>query len=121
MNRILVADDEEAIRLSLRRMLEGAGYKVVEAFDGAEGIRLYREAPVDLIVTDVLMPGKDGLELIKELKREFPDIKIIAISGYEHYLEMATLIGALHGMQKPVNTQEMLDTVQDLLEGSEGT
>ena len=121
MNRILVADDEAAVRQILRRILEDAGYEVVEAFDGEEGVQLYRDAPADLVVTDVLMPGKDGLELIRDLKREFPDVKIIAVSGYEHYLEMATLIGALHGIQKPIDVKEMLHTVEDLLKGSGGT
>ena len=121
MARILVIEDEETVRAVLRRMLEGAGYEVVETLDGEDGLRLYREAPADLVVTDVLMPGKDGLELIKELKREFPDVKIIAMSGYEHYLEMATLIGALHSIQKPVKVKEMLDAIEDLLNGSGGT
>jgi CheY-like chemotaxis protein len=81
MLRILIIDDEDQFRSMLRRVLERASYEVVEAQDGNEGIQRCREAPMDLIITDILMPGKEGLETIMDLRREFSQVKIIAISG----------------------------------------
>ena len=76
MALILIIDDDDQIRDVIRRMLEPAGHEVVEAVDGADGIRIYRERPADLIITDLIMPKKEGVELIMELKMEFPDVKI---------------------------------------------
>ena len=81
MERILIIDDEQQIRSMLRLMLEREGYEVVEAPDGIEGIRVYRRKPADLIITDLIMPNKDGIGMIIELRKEFPDVKIIAMSG----------------------------------------
>ena len=81
MARILIIDDEEKFRKMLRQMLERAGHEVVEAPDGKEGVKLYREKLTDLIITDIFMPEKEGIQTIKELKRDFPEAKIIAISG----------------------------------------
>ena len=75
MARILIIDDESQIRSMLRLMLERVGYKVVEAPDGIEGIRKYREKPTDLIITDLIMPNKDGIGVIIDLKKEFPEVK----------------------------------------------
>jgi YesN/AraC family two-component response regulator len=93
MARILIIDDESQIRSMLRLMLERVGYEVVEAPDGIEGIRKYREKPADLIITDLIMPNKDGIGMIIDLKKEFPEVKIIAMSGGgvnrpEGYLEI---------------------------------
>ena len=79
MIRVLVIDDEPQIRSMLRLMLERDGYEVGEAPDGVEGIRIYRQNPVDLIISDLIMPNKDGIGMMIELKKEFPDIKIIAV------------------------------------------
>ena len=73
--RILVIDDDEPVRVSLRRALGMAGYEVVEATNGDEGVRLHREEPFDLVITDILMPEKDGLEVIRELRRDFHAVK----------------------------------------------
>jgi len=81
MARILIIDDESQIRSMLRLMLERVGYEVDEAPDGLEGIRQYREDPADLIITDLIMPNKDGIGMIIDLKKEFPKVKIIAMSG----------------------------------------
>jgi len=81
MERILIIDDESQIRSMLRLMLERAGYEVVEASDGIDGIRIYRQNPTDLIITDLIMPNKDGIGMIIDLKKEFPEVKIIAMSG----------------------------------------
>jgi len=81
MARILVIDDDIQILEMLGQTLEREGYEVVDALDGKEGMRLYREAPTDLVITDIVMPEKEGVETIMELKRDFPDVKIIAMSG----------------------------------------
>jgi CheY-like chemotaxis protein len=104
----------------LRQMLERAGYEVVEAPDGRAGVRLYRQEKADLIITDLIMPEKEGIETITELRRDFPDVKIIAISGGgriapEVYLRMARSLGALRTFTKPIERKEIIETVQELL------
>ena len=98
-----------------------AGYDVVDAPTGKEGMRLYREAPADLIITDIMMPGEDGLEVIRELQGEFPDIKIIAISGGDmkgrlDYLSFAEEFGALRAFSKPFDPKALLAAVKELVD-----
>ena len=81
MARILIIDNDVQILNMLRQTLEREGYDVLKASNGKQGIRLHREEPVDLIITDIIMPEKEGIETILELKRDYPDVKIIAISG----------------------------------------
>src|SRR5437762_7182307 len=81
MARILVIDDDAQVRGAVRRVLERAGHTVVDVADGEAGIRAHRERPTDLIITDIFMPEQDGIETIQQLRREFPRVKIIAISG----------------------------------------
>jgi len=121
MERILIIDDEPQIRSMIRLVLERAGYSVVEAADGVEGIRRFRENPVNLIITDLIMPNKDGIGMIIDLKKEFPDVKIIAMSGGglnrpEGYLRGAQKLGAACTLSKPINRQELLRAVKDTLE-----
>ena len=124
MERVLVIDDEPQIRSMLRLMLERAGYEVEEAPDGMEGIRIYRENPVDLIISDLIMPNKDGIGMMIELKKEFPDIKIIAMSGGglnkpEGYLEGAKKLGANWTLKKPIDREELLQAVKHTLRDSQ--
>jgi CheY-like chemotaxis protein len=119
--RILVIDDEEPARRMLREALELAGHEVVEARDGQEGLQRYRAAPTDLVITDILMPGKEGLETIMEFRRRVPGIKIIAFSGGGQmgnlsFLEVAKRLGAQRTFQKPFNLRAVLDTVREVLE-----
>jgi CheY-like chemotaxis protein len=105
----------------LREILEHAGYEVEEASNGEEGIRRYREKQADLIITDIIMPKKEGIETITDLRVEFPDVKVIAISGGgrlgpEPYLELAKGFGANRIIMKPFTTTEILEAVQELLE-----
>ena len=120
MARILIIDDESQIRSMLRLMLERVGYEVMEAADGMEGIRQYRDNPADLIITDLIMPNKDGIGMIIELKKEFPEIKIIAMSGGgvnrpEGYLDGAKKLGATRTLTKPIDRDEMLAAVKETL------
>ncbi len=120
MARILVVDDDPDIRDMLRRMLESAGYEVIDAPDGKEALTLTDNSQPDAIITDVLMPEKDGLETILELRRNAPDVKIIAISGgdrvpAENYLRTAQRLGAQHTLCKPFRCRELLDAVGALV------
>lgn len=81
MARILLIDDEEDLRSLLRQMLMQAGHEVFDAANGEDGLKLYRATPADLIITDILMPGKGGLDLLVELHRDYPQARVIAISG----------------------------------------
>jgi DNA-binding response OmpR family regulator len=121
VSRILVIDDDNQTRRMLRQVLERAGYEVIEAHNGREGVRYYRMAPTDLIITDVLMPGAEGIEAIFELRRERTDVKIIAISGGGYmgaltFLEIAEQAGACRTIEKPFALRELLDAVREVLE-----
>jgi DNA-binding response OmpR family regulator len=120
MARILVIDDEPSVRELLYAMLIEEGYEVVQAADGKEGMRLFRESPADLVITDLIMPEKEGIETIMDLRREFPDVKIIAMSGggiiqAEDYLGMARGVGAHRVFEKPFGVSDMLKAVRELL------
>lgn len=120
MALILIIEDDLTIREVLRQILEHAGYEIMEASDGKEGISLYRERQADLIITDIIMPKKEGLETIVDLRAGFPEVKIIAISGSgrlgpETYLELAEGFGANRLLNKPFGHEELLEAVQDLL------
>ena len=124
MARILVIDDEDQPRRMLREALEQAGYEVVEARDGQEGLQRYHAAPTDLIITDILMPGKEGLETIMEFRRAVPGIKIIAFSGGGQmgnltFLEVARRLGARRTFQKPFDLREILEAVREVLESQD--
>lgn len=123
MARILIIDDEPQIRSMLKLMLEREGYEVVEAPDGVEGIKIYRQNPADLIITDLIMPNKDGIGMIIDLKKEFPDVNIIAMSGGglnkpDGYLKGAKKLGAACTLTKPIDREEMLRAVKDILKES---
>lgn len=122
MARILIIDDDVQTLNMLRQMLEREGYEVMDAPDGKEGLKRYRENPTDLIITDLIMPEKEGIETIRELRRDFPDIKIIAMSGGGRvvpgdYLHMARMLGAQHTFAKPIEREELLAAVRELLTG----
>lgn len=124
MARILIIDDESQIRSMLRLMLERVGYEVIEAADGMDGIRQYRDNPADLIITDLIMPNKDGIGMIIELKKEFPEVKIIAMSGGgvnrpEGYLDGAKKLGATRTLTKPIDRDEMINAVKETLKADE--
>ena len=118
---ILVIDDDETIRALLRTILEREGYRVVDAPDGGSGIRRYQESPTDLVITDLIMPGKEGIETIRDLRREFPHVKIIAVSGGgrigpNSYLKMAKGVGALRTLSKPFDRTVLLKAVEEVID-----
>ena len=100
--------------MALRRILERAGYEVAEAPGGREGIARYRQEPADVVITDILMPEKDGLEVIREIKREFPDVKTIAMSANPASLSLAIDLGALCAVFKPLVPRTLVDIVGKL-------
>jgi two-component system, chemotaxis family, chemotaxis protein CheY len=118
MSSILVVDDEEQIRRLICQTLERAGYHVTEARDGKEALLLHRLAPADLVIMDILMPDQDGLETTATLRREFPNVKVIAITGGSdmigilNFLDVAKMLGAHSTLQKPFEMKTLLDTVQ---------
>ena len=120
MARILIVDDEAPIRKLLRQILEREGYEVIDAPDGMVATELYHEAPADLIIMDILMPEKDGLETMVELCNEYPSTKVIAISGGGvtgrlNLLPAAQHLGAIRTFKKPFDRRELLDAVTELL------
>jgi len=125
MSRILVIDDERSIGELLRDYLEKAGYDVQIAVNGDEGMRLFREQPADLIITDIFMPIREGLDTIKELHRDYPGVKIIAMSGgcrvepgnasTMDFLSIAKEFGACATFSKPFHMKDILAAVDKLL------
>ena len=119
MATILIIDDEEIIRVLLRSALEEAGYEVTEAANGREGLELYRHRQMDLVITDIVMPELNGLDMLLELTREFLHAKVIAISGAggeKNVLDVAKLLGARQTFQKPFSLPLLLGAVRYELE-----
>lgn len=120
MKKILVIDDEASIRSLLGKMLEREGYFVMTASDGKEGMKLFNKEAFDLVVTDLIMPEKEGVEIIIELRKRYPEIPVIAMSGGgcispEAYLNMARLLGADAVLEKPVQKKIFLEIVRKSL------
>jgi CheY-like chemotaxis protein len=115
-DRILVVDDEPAVRCSLRYQLEGAGYEVVEAADGRGVVDIVQRDGIALVVTDIVMPNREGLETIKELRRACPGVPVIAISARgPDYLHTAQLFGACRTFAKPFESALFVETVGQVL------
>lgn len=120
MATILLIEDDEPLLALLARTLNSFGHEVVTAFDGSHGLKLVLDPVIQLVVTDVVMPGKNGIEVLIELKRLRPGIKVIAISGggrigAADYLSMAKHLGAAKTLQKPFSTEELEAAVRELL------
>jgi CheY-like chemotaxis protein len=118
MASILIIEDTVAVRVLFRAILEQAGHVVCEASTGSEGIRLFRAAPTDVVITDIYMPDGDGLEVITHLRQAYHAVKILAISGragQECMLSVATRLGADGMLAKPVSLDALLTAVTKLL------
>lgn len=120
MARILIIDDEELSRFTVREILEAAGHEVVGARNGNEGIAFQKVHPFDLIITDIIMPEKEGIETIIELKHDYPDLRIIGISGGGRtrnldFLELAEKYGAQGVLPKPFSEDELLECINACL------
>ena len=120
MQKILIIDDEPHILMMLKKMMEKAGYEIDLAANGKEGMELFQKSPSDLVITDIIMPEKEGLETIREMKRMQPKLKIIAMSGggkisAENYLETASIFGATRIIQKPFTQNDMVSAVRELM------
>jgi CheY-like chemotaxis protein len=120
--RILVVDDNQDICSSMQAALEGAGYEVQTAAEGAQALALQRERPADLLITDIFMPVQEGFETISRFKAEFPQTRIIVMSagnvpGMQHdFLSTAGLLGVGATLRKPFDADELLDAVRNVLQ-----
>jgi two-component system response regulator (stage 0 sporulation protein F) len=115
MATILIIDDEDTVRVLLRAALQAEGYEVTEADNGRKGLELFRRRPADVVITDILMPELNGLDMLLELTREFIHAKVIAISGGaggQYVLDVAKLLGARRTFQKPFHLPQLLDAVR---------
>jgi len=111
--KILIVDDELSVRIMLQDMLDIEGYSVLEAEDGVQALQCCKDSDIDIVITDLVMPKKNGLDLMLALKEHYPLIRIIAISGgggiqgQFEYLPIARLIGAHSIIEKPFTTQQI--------------
>ena len=121
MSCILIIEDDKVVRTLLQEMLQSAGYEVVQAANGKQGLRVYSEHAVDLVITDLLMPIMPGSRFISILKNKFPGQKIIAMSGGgrryrpDSYLGLASDLGAERILTKPFLRTELIDAVEEAL------
>lgn len=119
METILVIDDDALILEVVREILELDDYEVVTALSGAEGIEKYRKSQADLVITDLIMPHKDGISVISELKSEFPGLRIIAMTGTPKVETVAKAVRAdvNRVIAKPFDQEELLEAVAQLIDG----
>jgi CheY-like chemotaxis protein len=118
MAQLLVIDDDPLIRQTVRRILGVGGHSVIEAESGEAGLARLAENQVDLVLTDILMPGMEGIETIRQVRRLRPDMKIIAMSGSasnEAYLSASSKLGAQAVLNKPFRGTELRDLVSRVL------
>jgi CheY-like chemotaxis protein len=121
MKKILVIDDDSLVRDTIVRILERKGFRVLVAADGLRGLRLFHSEEPDLVITDIIMPEKEGLETIREIRAKQPDAKIIAISGGARignmdFLRMAGELGASQIMPKPFDPADLVSLISRCLE-----
>ena len=119
MAQILLIDDDDLLRGVLAKALGYAGHSVIQAADGQQGVELARAAALDLVITDLVMPVQEGVETILTLRRERPNLPIIAISGgvsnSKLYLDIAGKVGAKRVLSKPFTPQELTAAIDEVL------
>jgi CheY-like chemotaxis protein len=126
MARILVIDDDCSVRAVLRAALEAAGHQVREAGDGLQGVQGFEQWPAELVLCDLFMPGMEGLETIRELRRRSAGVKVVAMSGgafggSPDCLPFAAKLGAARVLKKPFALRALYETVQAVLSGPDGS
>ncbi|MDR3557502.1 MAG: response regulator transcription factor [Syntrophobacteraceae bacterium] len=122
MPRVLVIDDDEQFLNLMKTALSRNKFEVIVAHNGKQGIKMCENTPVDLVITDLIMPEMEGLEVIMELKQKVPNLKILAVSGGGRndpasYLDLATALGAKCALTKPFSMETLLKTVKQLISG----
>ena len=120
--RILIIDDDPEIRSILQRILAQAGFEVLTVASGEEGTRVFRQSPADLVIVDMVMPDKDGLETLMEIRRGFPSARVVAMSGAPRAdvmdpLSVALKLGAVASLSKPFNPKDLVHFVRATLPG----
>lgn len=119
MAKILLIEDDDHLRPTLARFLESLGHQVLEAADGKQGVEIFADASADLVVTDLIMPEKEGLETMTALRATDPTVKVIAISGLTprsaFYLQLATKLGADLTLPKPFTLEALSKAVDQVL------
>jgi DNA-binding response OmpR family regulator len=120
MARILLIDDDNSVRTALRLILTQFGHIVIEARNGKEGMDIFNGANADLVITDLVMPEKEGLEVLMEMRKMLPPVKIIAISGGGRVnpadnLRLARFLGAAKVLAKPISSAALIAAVNEVL------
>ena len=116
MPRILLVEDDERVRLMLKDLLESEGYEIQEASNGREALQSFASSLPDLVLTDLVMPDTEGIEMIIKMRKSNRNVKIVAMSGGVDYLNLAKQLGALRTLTKPFSNQAVLDVVKATLE-----
>lgn len=122
MARIIVIDDQEAVRTVVRRALESAGHVVLEAGDGETGLELLAVGGADLVITDMFMPGQDGIGVLRRIRKDFPTVRVIVISGgdpkgrFDMPREVVELLGASRNLAKPFAPADLVKAVREVLD-----
>ena len=123
MKKILVIEDNAIVRNTVKRILQIAGYTVVTANDGLEGVDLFRKELPDLVISDIIMPQQEGIGTIRQILAEFPGTKIIAISGggrigNTDFLQIARKMGAVDALPKPFDPDDLLGLITNCLKAA---
>ncbi|HXO85727.1 MAG TPA: response regulator [Gemmatimonadales bacterium] len=118
---IVVIDDQEPIRRIVRRALEQAGHEVLDASDGEGGLQLLASHSADAVISDIFMPGMDGIQTLRQIRKQFPGVRVIVMSGGDSsgMLDLrrdAELLGAVKSLPKPFTTHEIVEVVNSVLE-----
>lgn len=121
MARVVVIDDQEPIRRIVRTALERAGHQVLDAGDGELGLQLLEHHAVDVVLSDIFMPGMDGIQMLRQIRKQFPAVKVIVMSGGDSsgMLDLrrdAELLGAVKSLLKPFTTHEIVAVIDSVLE-----
>jgi DNA-binding NtrC family response regulator len=115
MGRILVIDDDSDVRTMIEQVLRQTGHSVVQAVDGLEGASRHHREPADLVITDLYMPGQDGIEILTQFRKVAPHVPVIAVSGNSDMLLVAQKSGAVATLKKPFGADELLKAVREAL------